>query len=269
MPESFESLKTFLSTHAGIVLKEHQRYHIERKVTPVMEEYGCQSVESLLGLATHNSMAMRKLVALFTINETSFFRDIKVFNYLKSTLLPQLINERERIRDLSILSAASSSGQEAYSLAMTLYDTFPDLHTWNVSITGVDIDMNMVQKANDGWYSQLEVNRGLPTRSLLKHFERDNRGYRARPHLKQWVHFRLGNLFAPDALSRRYSLVCLRNVLIYFSDEDQHRLLRSMHSRLHKHGILLLGASEIGRQIPTDLFERKQEGNVIWYQVIS
>lgn len=266
---NFPHLKKFLEVHAGIVLKDHQQYHVERKVGPLLEEFKCTSLHALLGVAGRNPIAMKKLIALFTINETSFFRDIKVFNYLKKHLFPSLIEQRERYKSLSILSAASSAGQEAYSLGMSLYDTFPSIHDWNISITGVDIDLNMVEKANKGWYTQLEVQRGLPTRSLFKHFTRENRGYVVKPHLKKWIHFRQGNLFKPDVANRKYSLICLRNVLIYFSDEDQAKLLRSMRGRLHNGGILLLGASEIGRQIPTDCFERKQEGNIVWYQAIN
>ncbi len=238
-------------------------------MAPLMEEYKCSSLDSLLGVAGRNPMALKKLIALFTINETSFFRDIKVFNYLKKHILPPMIEKRSPYKEFSILSAASSAGQEAYSLAMTLYDTFPSIHEWNVSITGVDIDMNMVSKANKGWYTQLEVQRGLPTRSLFKHFSRENRGYVVKPHLKKWVYFRQGNLFKPDVANRKYNLICLRNVLIYFSETDQEKLLRAMHGRLRPGGILLLGASEIGRQIPTECFERKQEGNIIWYQAIN
>jgi len=266
---SFPHLKKFLEQHAGIVLKEHQKFHVERKVTPLFEEFKCTSLEGLLGVAGRNPLAMKKLVSLFTINETSFFRDIKVFNYLKTHLLPEIIEERTRFKELSILSAASSSGQEAYSIAMTLHDHFPSIHDWNVSIRGVDIDQEMVSKATKGWYSQLEVQRGLPTRSLFKHFQRENRGYFVKPHLKKWVYFMQGNLFDPTVANRRYSLIFLRNVLIYFSDVDQARLLKAMHNRLRPGGILMLGASEIGRQIPTDCFERKQEGNIIWYQAIN
>ena len=266
---AFPALKKFLEVHAGIVIKEHQEYHIERKVTPLLEEFKCTSLDALMGVATRNTLAMKKLISLFTINETSFFRDIKVFNFLVSDIFPKLIAEREAFKEFSVFSAASSSGQEAYSLAISLYDSFPQLKDWSVTIQGVDIDLNMVEKASEGWYSQLEVQRGLPTRSLFKHFTRENRGYVVKPHLKSWVQFRQGNLFKPDVSNRKYSLVCLRNVLIYFSETDQEKLLRSMYSRLRPGGILLLGASEIGRQIPTECFERKQEGNVVWYQAIN
>jgi chemotaxis protein methyltransferase CheR len=267
--KSFPHLKKFLEVHAGIVLKEHQQFHVERKIQPLLEEYKCSTLDALLGVAGRNPLAMKKLISLFTINETSFFRDIKVFNYLVKNIFPEIIKSREPYKELSILSAASSAGQEGYSLAISLYDSFPSIHEWNVTITGVDIDLNMVEKANKGWYSQLEVQRGLPTRSLFKHFQRENRGYLVKPHLKKWVYFRQGNLFKPDVANRKYSMICLRNVLIYFSDADQAKLLRAMHNRLRPGGILLLGASEIGRQIPTDCFERKQEGNIVWYQAIN
>ena len=269
MSDYFPLLKAFLEKRFGIVLKEHQSVQIERKIAPLLEIYKCSNLPELLLQSNKNQKLLQDLVAQFTINETSFFRDIQVFNTLQSDILPSIVEQRSSIKSLEILSAASSSGQEAYSLAMLLHDAFPQLKDWRVSIQGVDVDINMVEKARSGWYSQLEVNRGLATRLLLKHFERDNRGYTAKAHLKNWVYFKQGNLFELEADPKMYSVICLRNVLIYFSDEDQAKIIKILYKKLRHKGILLLGASEIGRMVPTDCFARIQKGNVIWYQAIN
>ena len=269
MIDTFELLSRFMKTHAGIVLKEHQKYQVDNKITPVMEAAKCRTVYDLIKTAERDRSVLLELVSLFTINETSFFRDVKVFQTLQTDIMPDLIAQREIQKGINILSAASSSGQEGYSLAMMMRDAFPKIHDWRVNIVGVDIDPNMVAKARDGWYSQLEVNRGLATRLLLKHFIRENRGYRVKPYLKDWVSFGQGNLFQLSSDIRSYSLICLRNVLIYFSQDDQEKLLRILHKKMRPNGVLLLGSSEIGRQVPSECFTRMQKGNVIWYQAIN
>ena len=264
----FEALRRFLLQEAGISLRDNQAYQVDR-LKSLLEETECRDVFALLYKAKKDRDVKQRIIELYTTNETSFFRDIKVFNFFRTDVFPRLIESRERTKQIRILSAASSSGQEAYSLAMILYDHFPETRDWNIVIQGLDIDNNMVQKAREGWYSQLEVNRGLATRLLFRHFKREGRGYSVKDYLKQMVRFSQGNLFEVEKGFVKYDIILCRNVLIYFTEEDQQRLLVSLSKKLRYDGFFFLGASEIGRMIPQNHLEHHKKGNVVWYQVTS
>lgn len=267
--KAFDTLRIFLLKEAGITLRDDQEYQMEIRLRPVFTENNCIDIFSLLTKATINRELKQQIVELFTTNETSFFRDIKVFNFFRTDLFPKLIEANQHRKQINILSAASSSGQEAYSLAITFYDNFPEARDWNIVIQGFDIDSQMVQKARDGWYSQIEVNRGMPTRSLFKHFEREGRGFRVKDHLKKMVIFRQGNLMEINKIAGYYNLILCRNVLIYFTDDTQEKVITELAKKLRPSGYFMLGASEIGRRVPKQYLSHNIKGGVVWYQTTN
>ena len=151
-----------------------------------------------------------------TTNETSFFRDVHPFDALRDTLLPELIERRATERSIKIWSAACSSGQEPYTIAMLIRENFPALAAWRVEILGTDLSTEVLDRAREGRYAQLEVNRGLPAPMLVKYFEHHGASWVVKPDLKRGIDFRPMNLITPWPAMPRFDFVFLRNVLIYF-----------------------------------------------------
>jgi len=189
-----------------------------------------------------------------TINETSFFRDIAPFEMLRQVILPRLIERRSEKRQLRIWSAASSTGQEAYSLAMSIAEYFPDIAHWNVKIIGTDISRQVVDYAQRGRFRRLDVNRGLPARMLLKYMVKDGEEWEIIPRIRSMCEFRYANLCAPMPQLPVFDLVLLRNVLLYFPHHDRRTLFGEIYRKLAPDGYLVLGNAEQAED-STDLFE--------------
>jgi chemotaxis protein methyltransferase CheR len=206
----------------------------------------------------------RAVAEAMTINETSFFRDLKPFEMFREVILPRLIERRQDARRLRIWSAASSTGQEAYSLAMVIAEHFPELAHWDVKIIGADISRQVVNYAQNGRYRRLEVNRGLPARMLLKYMTRDGEEWVVSPQIRSICEFQYANLCAPLSLLPVFDLVLLRNVLLYFTQQDRRALFREIHRKLAPDGYLVLGNAEQAED-STDLFEVEFGANCYFY----
>ncbi len=204
------------------------------------------------------------VVEAMTINETSFFRDQSPFELLRVKLLPQLIESRERQRSLRFWSAACSSGQEAYSLAMMIRYHFPQLAEWKIEIVGTDIHGEMIRRARLGRYQRMEINRGLPARLLLKYFTRDGEEWEITPELRAMCRFQLGNLSHAMPMLDRYDGILLRNVLFYFPDSTKNRILQRLHTALQPDGFLILGSSEQAAR--HDSWQTVLDGNACYYR---
>src|SRR5205085_979947 len=161
-------------------------------------------------------------------NETSFFRDLKPFEALRNVIIPQVIEARQKERRLNIWCPACSSGQEPYSVCMMLLDHFPVLQSWNIEVLASDISNAILQKAQQGLYSQMEVNRGLPATSLVRHFKKEGADWRLNENIREMVTLRRINLALPWAALPPVDIVLLRNVLIYFTVETKKQILNNM-----------------------------------------
>ena len=183
-----------------------------------------------------------------TINETSFFRDSRPFELLRTELLPKLIEARRHARALRFWSAACSTGQEAYSLAMLMREHFPMLVGWNIRIEGTDICGEVVERAQAGRYHRIEINRGLPARFVVRYFDHVGEDWIVKPEVRKLCNFRQANLCAPslpfNRADDRFDVIFLRNVMLYFSQETRKTLLAGIHRLLAPDGILFLGSSE-------------------------
>jgi chemotaxis protein methyltransferase CheR len=240
------------------------------KLKPIARNAGASNLEEFVNiLRVDQSPHLHRAVAeAMTINETSFFRDRKMFVALRESILPRLIEANSADRRLRIWSAACSTGQEAYSVAMLICEEFPALADWDVKIVGTDISRQMVECARRGRFRRMEVNRGLAARMLVKHFERDGEEWEIARRLRAMCQFQCVNLCGPLPILPRFDLVLLRNVLLYFIPADRNRVLCSAHQHLAVGGYLVLGASEQAED-STTLFQTEFFGESYYYRPVS
>lgn len=196
-----------------------------------------------------------KVVEAMTTNETSFFRDLYPFDALWKVVIPELLAEHAASRQLNIWCAAASSGQEPYTIAMVLREHFPELATWSVQFLATDLSRQMLVRAREGRFGQLEVNRGLPAPMLLKYFEKKGMEWQVRSELREMIEFREWNLIEPWRPLPLMDIVFLRNVLIYFDVETKRSILAKMVRVLRPGGFLFLGGAETTINLGDD-FER-------------
>ena len=242
----------------------------DTRLTPIARLSGAASLEDFVNMLKAGKPAHlhRAVAEAMTVNETSFFRDIGLFEMLRKIVLPELIERRTPKRQLRIWSAASSTGQEAYSMAMSVAEYFPDLAQWDIKIIGTDISRHVVDYAQRGRYRRIEVNRGLPARILLKYMVRDGEEWEVAPRIRSMCEFRYANLCAPMPQLPVFDLVMLRNVLLYFSQHDRRTLFREIHRKIAPGGYLVLGNAEQAED-STDLFEVEFAANCYFYRPVS
>jgi chemotaxis protein methyltransferase CheR len=242
----------------------------DTRLTPIARLSGASNLEDFVNMlkAGRPAHLHRAVAEAMTVNETSFFRDIASFELLRQVIFPRLIEQQREQRRLRIWSAASSTGQEAYSLAMSIAEYFPDLAGWDIKIIGTDISRHVVDYAQKGRYRRLEVNRGLPARMLLKYMVRDGEEWKVAPRIRAMCEFRYANLCAPMPQLPVFDLVMLRNVLLYFSQHDRRTLFGEIYRRVARDGYLVLGNAEQAED-STNLFEVEFAANCYFYRPVS
>jgi len=262
----FAYVSQLVRKEASIVLAPGKEYLVEARLIPVARAVGAASVTEFLGDLQRrpNPANQRRIIDALTTNETSWFRDREPFAALTDVVLPELVKSRTSSRKVRLWSAASSSGQEAYSLAITLQEHLPP--GWNYEIMGTDISTEMVKRAETAEYSQVEVNRGLPAAQLVQYFERAGAHWRITPQLRRNVSFRLMNLTAPLPAMQPFDVIFLRNVLIYFDVAVKRTVLQNVARLLRPDGWLFLGAAETTIGID-DNYERVAAGRTSAYRV--
>jgi chemotaxis protein methyltransferase CheR len=237
-------VSTIARKHAALVLDASKQYLITARLDPLARERGFADTPQMLAASRDSEPLQRAVVEALTTNETSFFRDVAPFDALRKDLLPQLIEARKVTRTLTIWSAACSSGQEPYSIAMMLLEHFnATLAGWRIRILATDYTEPVLAKARAGRYKQLEVNRGLPATMLVKYFDRDGAEWVVKPRVRELVEFSQLNLAEPWP-QRACDIVFLRNVLIYFDQATKVDILGRMHTTVAPDGALFLGAAE-------------------------
>jgi chemotaxis protein methyltransferase CheR len=264
----FTFVSQLVRREAAIVLAPGKEYLVEARLIPVARAVGAASVAAFLAEMQRrpDPANQRKVIDALTTNETSWFRDREPFAALTDVVLPELIKSRSSARKLRLWSAASSSGQEAFSLAITLQERLPG--GWSYEIMGSDISTEMVKRAEAAEYSQVEVNRGLPAAQLVQYFERAGARWRITPALRRNVSFKLMNLTTPLPSLPPFDVIFLRNVLIYFDVAMKKAVLRNVSRLLRPDGWLFLGAAETTIGID-DNYERVAAGRTSAYRVRS
>ncbi len=261
----FAFVSALVRKEASIVLAPGKEYLVEARLIPVARLVGAAGVSEFLADLQRrpNPVNQRRIIDALTTNETSWFRDREPFTALSDVVLPELVKARGSTRKIRLWSAASSSGQEAYSLAITLQENLPP--GWSYEIVGSDISTEMIKRAEAAEYSQVEVNRGLPASQLVQYFERAGAHWRVTPGLRRNVSFKLMNLTAPLAPMPLFDVIFLRNVLIYFDVATKKTVLRNVARLLRPDGWLFLGAAETTIGID-DNYDRVAAGRTSAYR---
>lgn len=244
--EVFDYIRKLLLDRSAIALEPGKQYLVESRLGPVLRQAGLPSLNELvvqLRTQPGNGMAERVVEALVT-TETSFFRDHAPFEALRKTVLPELVRKRAAERALNVWCAACSTGQEPYSLALLIREHFPELLTWQISITATDLSRDVLARAREGLYNQIEANRGLPAALLVKYFQQHGTHWQLDPTVRNMVTFRELNLARPWPYLPRMDLIFLRNVMIYFDVPVKKEILGRVARLVRPDGYLLLGAAE-------------------------
>ena len=245
-PDDFSLLATLLKDQSGLVLTTDKVYLLESRLMPVARQFGMKSLEELAQAIRlkKDSRIVPAVVEAMTTNESLFFRDMKPFEQLKRLVLPKLMETRQATKRIRIWSAACSSGQEPYSIAMMLREEKATFGGWKIEMLATDLAQNMIDRAKEGVYSQFEVQRGLPITMLVKYFKQEGDKWRVDPALRENIQFRTYNLLHDLTPLGQFDVVFCRNVLIYFDQPTKAKVLEAISKRMAPDGVLYLGGAE-------------------------
>jgi chemotaxis protein methyltransferase CheR len=262
--ENYRFLQEHVYSEAGIVLGEDKHYLFESRLDPIVRQLGLASINDLCALlrATGETKAGRQVVEAMTTNETYFFRDPAQYDAIRTVLLTRLKEERRDTKKMRFWSAAASTGQEAYSLAMLLLESA--VSDWHIQILGTDYSSKVVEQAQSGKYQQIEVNRGLPAALLVKHFRRFGVDWQLSDAVRRMVSFETIDLRKSMRAFGPFDLVFCRNVMIYFDAETKMKIMKELHGTLFRGGWLLLGGAETAFGVE-EWFEKQTVGGATVY----
>ncbi|WP_425614082.1 protein-glutamate O-methyltransferase CheR [Anatilimnocola sp. NA78] len=233
----------------GILLDESKGYLIESRLQSLVTEFQCNSYAQLVTQArVHRDRALlTRIIDAITTNETLFFRDSSPFEALQHKALPELIDAKAKTahpKRLRIWSAASSTGQEVYSIAMVLNELIPNIATWDVNILGTDISDGALKQASSGIYSDFEIGRGLSPPMLNRYFTKSGSNYKVKDELRSLVSFGKQNLMEPFAATGPFDIIFCRNVVIYFTAAARADIFNRLARSLFTDGYLFVGSAE-------------------------
>lgn len=242
----FDYIRDLVRERSALVLDPGKEYLVESRLEPLALQEGFFSLRDLIERLRANPFGPlhRKVVEAMTTNETTFFRDARPFEVLRTHVLPELFRNRAEARVLNVWFAACSNGQEPYSFAILLREHFPFALGWELKLMASDISRDVLARAREGLYSQFEVNRGLPSPLLLKYFKKQQDRWQLNQEVRRMVEFREINLVEAWPIMPNMDIILMRNVLIYFSLEAKRSILTRVRNLLRPDGFLLLGGSE-------------------------
>ncbi|MHB1497184.1 MAG: CheR family methyltransferase [Acidimicrobiales bacterium] len=262
-------VRQLVQRKTAIVLGEDKGYLVDSRLSSLARDLGHADATTMLDhLRKKPDLALeQRVLEAMTTNETLWFRDRAPFEALRQHVLPELARSGAGSRQLRIWSAACSSGQEIYSIAVLLEEHFADRFAgWKIDLAGTDFSVEMVKRASEGLYSTLEVNRGLPAASLVRHFDREGANWRLKPSIRSRARFWRMNLVEPWAPMPAWDIVLLRNVLIYFDIPTKEKVLRAASRQMAPGGYLLLGGAETAVGICPELVPEKI-GDATFYRL--
>ena len=264
-PTDVDYFGSLVDRRIGVQLAGKE-YLIESRLQPLARDNGLTTVSDVITAMRRGDRAIEDAaIEAMTTNETSFFRDQHPFDTLVSDVIPQVIADTGG--RLTIWNGACSSGQESYTLAMSIVDNFPDLMLpGRTTIVSTDVSPQMVERTREGKYSRFEVNRGLPASQAVKHFDQAGRNWVAKPELRAMIDARELNLLERWSGLPKCDIVLMRNVLIYFTVPVKQDILRRIRTEVLKPGgCLLLGASETTVGIDDGFEGRRVGGSTFYY----
>jgi chemotaxis protein methyltransferase CheR len=243
-PSDYEFLRKLLKERSGLDLSADKQYLVESRLIPLARKSGLPGIAELVAKIKSGADALTSVVVeAMTTNETFFFRDKIPFDHLRQTILPALLQARGSRRALRIWCAASSTGQEPYSVAMCVKE-FAGLAGWRVEIVATDLSQGVLEKAKAGIYSQFEVQRGLPIQMLVKYFTQVGELWQLNADIRAMVQHRQFNLLQDLSHLGTFDVIFCRNVLIYFDQDTKAGVFGRLARMLDTDGVLLLGAAE-------------------------
>ncbi|MDH7599371.1 MAG: protein-glutamate O-methyltransferase CheR [Sedimentisphaerales bacterium] len=269
-PGEFAIWASYIQRLCGIKLDPTKEYLLQTRLAPLVRQAGCNDLNELYHktVTDPTGQLAKQVVEAMTTKETYWFRDGGPFEVLGQVILPELVKARAGQGTIRIWSAACSTGQEVYSIAMVAKQTMQCHPGIEIRILGTDISDQAIATASYGRYTDFEVGRGLPKEMLNIYFNRDGAGWRIRDALRAMVYFRKQNLLEPFLGLGRFDIVFCRNVAIYFSPEDRRSLFNRIADVLNRPGYLIIGGSEYLTGI-CDRFEPRRLGRGVYYVLAS
>ena len=250
-PEEIKLITKYIYEISGIYLDESKKYLLETRLNSIAEEQGCSSYQDFYRKAKADATKTieRKIIDAISTNETLFFRDSGPFELLQHKIFPELIDARSPKAsmlktNLKIWSAASSTGQELYSVAIILQELIKDLSKYSIKLVGTDISDAAVAQASSGKYNKFEIERGLARDKLTKYFSPVGQTWKVSDQLRAMVNFRKFNLMSPFTGLGKFDIILCRNVAIYFTLEDRKNLFNKIANALEPDGYLIIGSTE-------------------------
>jgi chemotaxis protein methyltransferase CheR len=245
-PTDFDYLRKLLRDRSGLVLSAEKQYLAESRLLPVARRHGLASLTELVAQlrARTNTQLVIDAVEAMTTNETFFFRDKTPFENFREMIMPAMLAARVREKRIRIWCAASSTGQEPYSLAMALKEMGPAIAGFRIEIVATDLSGEVLERGRAGIYSQFEVQRGLPIQMLLKYFTQARDSWQISSEIRDMVQFRTLNLLNDFSPLGMFDVVFCRNVLIYFDQEAKIGVFNRVARQMPDDGYLVLGAAE-------------------------
>lgn len=243
---NFDIYADILKEKSGLSLTQDKSYLLESRLSSVAKKWGYENVEDMAdGLkGVPKPDMVTEIIEAMTTNETFFFRDTKPFDLFKNICMPYLENARSGARKLRIWSAAASSGQEAYSLAMILKEAQTPWMSWSLDILGTDLSQDILNIAKAGNYSQFEVQRGLPIKMLMSNFTQEGERWTINQDIRDMVKYQQFNLLDNPSSFGQFDVIFCRNVLIYFDAETKTKVFKALSNQLAPDGYLFLGGAE-------------------------
>jgi len=244
-PQDYEFLRKILKERSGLDLSSDKQYLVESRLIPLARRGGLSGIGELVQkLKVGTEPLTSEVVEAMTTNETFFFRDKVPFDHLKDAVLPALVQARAARRALRIWCAASSTGQEPYSIAMCLKEAGAMLSGWRTEIVATDLSLGVLEKAKAGVFSQFEVQRGLPIQMLVKYFTQKGELWQLNADIRSMVQYRQLNLLQDFSHLGTFDIIFCRNVLIYFDQTTKANIFDRMSRMIEPDGVLALGAAE-------------------------
>jgi chemotaxis protein methyltransferase CheR len=276
--EELSAWRQYICTVSGIDFEPSKAYLIESRLNPLLRSEGCASYGELYYRARseRGTTLRRKIIDAITIGETSFFRDMNPFELLKNKLIPELVDRRNGTNRVAshgpipirIWSAACSTGQEVYSIAIALREILGELSLYKIRLVGTDISDQAIARASYGQYSNFDVERGLSTEQRDRYFSRSAEGWRIRDELRALVSFQQLNLMDEFLPFGKFDIIFCRNVAIYFKEEDRLRLYQKIIRSMEPDGALVIGSTESVCNICND-FESRRYHRTVYYELKS
>jgi chemotaxis protein methyltransferase CheR len=249
-PEEFKVLSGYIHNISGIYLDSSKVYLVETRLGNLLKDLGCASFSDLhqKAQADASKRIQNKIIDAITTGETLFFRDAAPFELLQHKILPDLIDRKKKsglsVVPIRIWSAACSSGQEIYSVAIVLKELLGDLSRYQIRLLGTDISDEAIARASYGHYNQFEIERGLPRDKLTKYFTQMKGEWKIRDEIRALATFRKINLMDNFITLGKFDIILCRNVAIYFTDQERIKLFKKLEGNLEQKGYLVIGSTE-------------------------